>query len=623
IPAVVGIEGNGFTVKQGQTILMIMPDGSVYARDISLEELQEEHLSSRKKYLEKPLVEVMCWQIEHEGYEPELIVDRHGAGFDWGKQVREKINVDEYRKIKNETTHDGKPILQGVYDVIASTKQPPQEIEIEEREISGEIVDKLALEVIHYADDIGNFTYYMWEIYDNLTQKSALEEGVELVTSERKIAYTNLEESKGIFIKKIAEEQPEMFIQAVFYGVNRHGMSRYIFRSYVVDYLKKSAAREFFKEAIKYGAKHGHTGDERTMDFQTARLFSHFAKEDPHFASEAFAEFGLDVRNKLLNELYIFYIKRKLRTKAFDSGFASFQELLSVLDKAAEKFNSGVNSNGSLKRLTDALKKGIVLINTLKGKNAEKEEQIRTHKTLGPGFNMIEDLPQILEKTQELLDAKIAELERITVKESEKPNAIILYADDLIEKGAVLDMEDTLKNTQLKQKKVLTGSKIILYVKKRKKEDTEVQGLKGLIQKSDSTIDVFIVEKSDLHGSERRDFDETKEMNALKEQALRKLNGENGIRPEAEQLLGIIRGHSNDIDTMYMAAQEVGIPVIIFGNMRGIYSFAEALREAIIMRSNPTQKCWYKYLSRPIQRLDTDAIRREFETCVKEILTKA
>ena len=125
------------------------------------------------------------------------------------------------------------------------------------------------------------------------------------------------------------------------------------------------------------------------------------------------------------------------------------------------------------------------------------------------------------------------------VDKEKRPNSLILYADDLIDKGVILDIEETLNNKKLKAKKILSNGEIILYVKNRSIEDEEVKALKTIIERSDSSIKVVIIGGTDLGKSLK---DDAKEMKVLQAFAMRRLNKKTGITPKDEQILGIFRG---------------------------------------------------------------------------------
>ncbi|MFC1644313.1 hypothetical protein ACFL5C_03265, partial [Candidatus Omnitrophota bacterium] len=245
--------------------------------------------------------------------------------------------------------------------VINSKKETAakREAKTEERTMPKEFVSSLATRVINFREDVEQFTYHLWNYYDRLDQEVAGQEGIKLSTPERNVVYTNIAEMRAHFIRKIVSGNLEAFVKSVFHGLDRDTMTSYIFRSSVIAHLAKDKAQEFFKEAISYGAnsEHGYSGDTvKGRDNQMARIYAHFAKNDTKFASEAILELNRDEKDLLLGELKDFYINRDMEPKAHDDGFASFKEVLSVLNKAADRDK---DFDGASQKLRDDLGKKI------------------------------------------------------------------------------------------------------------------------------------------------------------------------------------------------------------------------------------------------------------------------
>ncbi|MBU1895121.1 MAG: hypothetical protein KJ983_04850 [Candidatus Omnitrophica bacterium] len=157
VPAVVEVTGSNFDtvtheitlsgkhIEEGKTVLMLTKDGRVFVREIEPSQIEDEVLMTRKYALEEFIVEAMIWQIEAEGYQPELTVDKYGVGELWNEVLEDqKISVEEYSQAKSIRRQDNQAVIQGVKDVVRGVNQTLEEIALEERIISAESIEGLA-----------------------------------------------------------------------------------------------------------------------------------------------------------------------------------------------------------------------------------------------------------------------------------------------------------------------------------------------------------------------------------------------------------------------------------------------------------------------------------------------
>jgi enolase len=226
-------------------------------------------------------------------------------------------------------------------------------------------------------------------------------------------------------------------------------------------------------------------------------------------------------------------------------------------------------------------------------------------------------------------------------RDPEKPNTLILFVDDMVKKGAVVDLEKTLGNTDFQDRKVMTNGVIVLYAKKEGKNPDELEKLemnteaiRNIILRSDNTIGVTVVSEEDLPGAARVAANHRGEMQALTDVAIDELKrktrerlrasksaeAEKNLKFTKERVLGIIRGPNGDINGMADIARTLEVPVVVFSDTPGIHSFAQAFHAAI--KSRQAGGRWYVYLE-PIELLEVDKLRDKFEAYVRQVLVKA
>jgi hypothetical protein len=187
-----------------------------------------------------------------------------------------------------------------------------------------------------------------------------------------------------------------------------------------------------------------------------------------------------------------------------------------------------------------------------------------------------------------------------------KGKAIILYADDILERGAVGDLSNILRNTQ-----ALDDSTILIYGRM----PGRAQILEKLITEASvgKSIDMVCVELDDLSGRNvflnigYAERDEEKELQAL----LNKFRSMPDIKNR--ELFGVIKGATNEtyIEPMEAFAKRERLPVISFVDNEGIYSFESALSELFAISndgiSSPEGNNWYRTL-KPAEKIDAQEL---------------
>ncbi|MCX5666837.1 MAG: hypothetical protein NTY34_00770, partial [Candidatus Omnitrophica bacterium] len=156
--------------------------------------------------------------------------------------------------------------------------------------------------------------------------------------------------------------------------------------------------------------------------------------------------------------------------------------------------------------------------------------------------------------------------------EAIKGRAVVLYADDILERAAAGDFAYTIRSTQ-----VLDDSTIVIYGK----NPVMAQILDGIIRKAagDKKIDLVKIEAEELSGYNCYDEikvaypDEAKELEVV----LRKFSSIPGIKNR--NVFGVIKGMTNEssLEGIRKFASEVDLPVVSFEDDKGMYSFRNAL----------------------------------------------
>jgi len=192
-----------------------------------------------------------------------------------------------------------------------------------------------------------------------------------------------------------------------------------------------------------------------------------------------------------------------------------------------------------------------------------------------------------------------------TASYEESGQSLILYADDILNSTLVIDLENTIKNV-LGNRNILTGGKIVLY----SKNPASAVILEKMIKRADPNLQTVIISADQLQPG----MSDAKETDFIVRAARAK--GAKGI-------LAVIRGPAarpDKIEELSEFAKDFdngsGLPIIIAGPERGIYSFAQAISMAIYARihngsSAFGQNGWLIIL--PPIRAWTEDIRRQYE----------
>ncbi|MFH1790848.1 MAG: Fic family protein [Candidatus Omnitrophota bacterium] len=194
---------------------------------------------------------------------------------------------------------------------------------------------------------------------------------------------------------------------------------------------------------------------------------------------------------------------------------------------------------------------------------------------------------------------------------------LILYADGILENAVLYDFRETLEKLT-REGGVLRNGKIVLYVKDEQYEDMALD-LKRAILRIAGTMDVIVVRARDISENPGDLANPTREVDALLSTVLSAnetchqrafvdsqiTHGAKVIKPG--DVLAIIRG--NGLDWMnacpeynvYMREKGYAIPMVVLNghenNIRGIFSFAEAMWRAFQLTGDRGQRTWLDYVS--------------------------
>ncbi|MDP8298495.1 MAG: ATP-binding protein [Candidatus Tantalella remota] len=231
-------------------------------------------------------------------------------------------------------------------------------------------------------------------------------------------------------------------------------------------------------------------------------------------------------------------------------------------------------------------------------KNADDVDEIRSEPMR---INSVEDIP--FEDAVQALAATVedecagysAHLRGKLTNDERSGQSLILYADDMLEGAAILDLNRTLKNT-LGSGNIFAGGKIIIFA--REKSNGII--LEKMINDAAPSVETLMISTEELARRKNICEGEEDEIKALVQFA--KTKGANDI-------LALIKGPVKDLDTVEKLAplaKKLNVPVVIMeGGERVVYSFAQAIALAITMKQDEGAKGWLIVLP-PVRRITDD-----------------
>jgi hypothetical protein len=158
-----------------------------------------------------------------------------------------------------------------------------------------------------------------------------------------------------------------------------------------------------------------------------------------------------------------------------------------------------------------------------------------------------------------------------------KPQALVLYADDILNDVVMFDLEESLKGL-VKGRNVLAGGKIVLYTRDMTLAD-EVEKLRFFIERTIPETKVVVIRQSDHGQLAVRSQDSVKEVEELIE-----LLPAKGV--DANNVLAIVKGHKGRCVDQFKK-YDLAIPLIMLNlngvgsGEKGVFSLSGILEEAI------------------------------------------
>jgi hypothetical protein len=173
-----------------------------------------------------------------------------------------------------------------------------------------------------------------------------------------------------------------------------------------------------------------------------------------------------------------------------------------------------------------------------------------------------------------------------------KEQSLILYADDILENAMVVDLEHAVRNI-LSKHNVLSGGRVVIYARVA----ANAMIVEKIMKRADASIETIKVTGDVLQAN----GDEVKEAEALVR--LARARG-------SKEVLGLIRGATGRPEDLAAFARNAGLPIIVAGPEKGIYSFAGALALAIEAKMNNGLVRGWLIVLPPVRNLSDDLKRR-------------
>lgn len=241
---------------------------------------------------------------------------------------------------------------------------------------------------------------------------------------------------------------------------------------------------------------------------------------------------------------------------------------------------------------------------------AQKAEQANRQSATNMAADQAASYKEFIEAAEALskvmpVDSLVAD--NVAPQVSQK--AIVLYADDVLERGTAADLAYTLKETQ-----VLDNSTLILYG--RKPGGAEL--LEKIINESAGSkkINVIRIETDDLQGYNGYEQIKVLYPNEAKELELilKRLSSHHKINNGS--IFGVIKGMTNEasVEDVKKFACERHLPVVSFRDDEDMYSFKAALAELIAISNDSTlsaNKEWFSWL-KPIEKEDIEKAYQDY-----------
>ncbi|MFH1791010.1 MAG: HAD family hydrolase [Candidatus Omnitrophota bacterium] len=214
----------------------------------------------------------------------------------------------------------------------------------------------------------------------------------------------------------------------------------------------------------------------------------------------------------------------------------------------------------------------------------------------------VRDFGENVPVRQGLADRFEKELEILSNAGESEPRkgsqALVLYADDILNNAILYDFEESLR-LMTREGGILNRGKIILYTKNDEYAPL-VDKLRDGIRKAATDTEVAVLKPEDIDVAAHKLEDPAYEAMTLIETLESGHKVALGIEAiSAGDILAVIRGNGVDCAKL-MDEYKSNVPLIILNgrknNVRGIFSFAEAMNKAMLMIQGKGRGGWVNFL---------------------------
>ncbi|MFC1570629.1 pyridoxal-phosphate dependent enzyme [Candidatus Omnitrophota bacterium] len=228
---------------------------------------------------------------------------------------------------------------------------------------------------------------------------------------------------------------------------------------------------------------------------------------------------------------------------------------------------------------------------------ADKILDSAENKKIGtPEEDFTSSVDALLDSLKNDYEVRGRELDQAAHANKKEGESLILYADDLLENAAVIDLESTIRKITSSHG-ILAGGKIILFAR----EEANAIILEKMITEASSDVEVITITEEELKEDRNLNGKETDEVKALVKVA--KARSERGV-------LALIKAPPKDtkkdpVEDLVDLSDELKVPVILLGLEEALYSLASALEQAIKIKGQKGSHGWVVSLL-PIRTITKD-----------------
>jgi hypothetical protein len=197
-----------------------------------------------------------------------------------------------------------------------------------------------------------------------------------------------------------------------------------------------------------------------------------------------------------------------------------------------------------------------------------------------------------------ILEAKGANVRITAARHKKTGESLILYADDILESAALIDLEAAMKNV-LASHSVFAGGKIVVFA--RRGENAVI--LNRIIHKADPSLEVITVTQDEL-----KKLKNPKDQENCQTEALIQYARSRG----ATNILALVKGPSSDPDSLAKVSERYKIPTVNVGFEKAIYSFSDAILQAMRISESQGRDGWLLILP-PVRTITEDMQMQYFE----------